>query len=455
MPINTMYIQRHRKRRQRLARFDIRDLWVEFVNMSGGWTSRSEFLREVRALTTEPHLVEQAVVWCGDCAQADHVDRMTQPSAGSSLVCRNCITTYNECAGSCGGVYRYMIVVAGEGGAQNLMCDACRDERVNDGRVAYCSACGYWHLNTEEVAEEHWHGKCRCESPAGEEFFVRNDGKPRLANDTRVTVTLPAGEISDEGIGTIAQYLRDWSYGAHYLGDTESYNKVYALSVSLGELGNMWQTKQGNYTKRLSRLAYKKHGLKLPPEVLSHIGNLGRDHSMADEYLIETTRRLNLSAADFGHAGSCWWMSYTESRCTLKSNGGFGLRTFDPDGHVIGRVWVMPLKKVEPALYGPGLMPTFESESPDAFMVFNGYGNLSGYPAARIVAYMAGMTYRKVGFTASPMYINNESGYLVAPEEIAERFTDGEIHFELDVHSNLFNREAALAAQNERVLTNA
>ena len=40
---------------------------------------------------------------------------------------------------------------------------------------------------------------------------------------------------------------------------------------------------------------------------------------------------------------------------------------------------------------------------------------------------MVGMTYRKIGFTCSPMYVNSEAGFLVAPEPIAEKYTDGRL----------------------------
>ena len=58
---------------------------------------------------------------------------------------------------------------------------------------------------------------------------------------------------------------------------------------------------------------------------------------------------------------------------------------------------------------------------------------------------MAGMTYRKIEFSASPMYVNSDSGYLIAPEEIASNYTDGGLCLAVDVHSNLFNNEKVLA----------
>jgi hypothetical protein len=87
--------------------------------------------------------------------------------------------------------------------------------------------------------------------------------------------------------------------------------------------------------------------------------------------------------------------------------------------------------------------PTFDSLTPDAFMIFNGYGDLSGYTPARIMAHMAGMTYRKVEFDCSPMYVNNGNGYLVTSEEIAAKYPAGSrVSLYTDTHSTLHHDEA-------------
>jgi hypothetical protein len=219
----------------------------------------------------------------------------------------------------------------------------------------------------------------------------------------------------------------------------EERSKWFDLASGLEDaLGGQWQTKEGNYTKRLSKLAYKSHGLKIPPAVLSQVGCIARDNSTGVDFAIEVTRDLNLSAEEFYHEDSCWWQSYSESRCSLKSNGGIGMRTFGgPYGEVRGRAWIMPLRLVDGEL-----VATFDSLTPDGFMVFNGYGDLSGYTPARIVSHMAGMTYRKISFDCSPMYVNNGSGYLVTSEEIANQYaTKGRLTLNASVHSNLHHKE--------------
>lgn len=401
---------------------DLESLWQEFLRDNRYAWCTDDFRELLRSLTTDPEEVDH-VAFCADCSAPDHED--DQHSVSGGAVCERCVEDYWWC-NDCEERYRSTTTTLDDTEA----CSSCLENNWS-----FCEECdGYYR---DDNSGDHDHGNCSCEAP-GQSFFVRNDGEPPLANDTRVTVTLPAGVISNEGIQEIRNLLRQHSYT---LVDDDERSKMRQLAYGLDELGDMWQTKRGNYTKRLSRLAYEKYSLKLPPAVVSQVGCIARDHSTAVDFQIETTRNLNLPPEEFAHEDSCWWGSYSASRCTLKSNGGFGLRTFNDSGWgsgVSGRAWVMPLKMSD----GGNLMPTFETEAPDAFMVFNGYGVLSGYTAARIVSHMAGMTYRKIGFRCEPMYVNNDSGYLVAPEVIATGYTDGSLSLAVEVHSNLFNRES-------------
>ncbi len=304
-------------------------------------------------------------------------------------------------------------------------CDNC-DEWVNeDHDCPYyeCQYCG--DVVSYDDAHNCQSGGCDCVSPQLA-FAIRNDGADPLANDVRASFTLPAGTISQAGLKELGRYIR--------------YQGYRNLSYDLDKLGDQWQTRNGNYAKRLSRLAYQDHGEKLSPEVMSQVGVIAREHSNAVDVRIEVTRDLNLSASDFYHDDSCYWGSYSESRCALKTNGAFGLRSFNQYGDVSGRAWVMPLRKDEAG----SLVPTFNTMTPDAFVVFNGYGDLGGYAAARIMSHMAGWTYRKIGFDCSPMYIN-AGGYLVAPEEIAEPYTDGRLNMSVRQHASIYESEMSYA----------
>lgn len=433
---------------------ELADMWATFQQephlpgMGLGISARETRFRErVQDSVIDPEEVEYE--HCNDChAVMFDEDSYGVGDEGGNQVCESCYEQYYTCTG-CEDRYRHTTTTWED----HEVCEYCRDNRYS-----YCDWCDayYSHYNSEDHAH-NGKGDC-CESPV-QSFRVANNGEGWLANDTRVQVTLPAGVISDEGIGEMAIHLRDWAYKDYtaWLAENPNdadgleehrreYGKRCEMANRLNELGPEWQTKRGNFTKRLSRFAHQEFKLKLPPEVISQIGNIGSDHSRPIDFAIEVTRNLNLPREDFWHDDSCWWTDYYKSRCSLKTNGGYGLRTFNDYDNVEGRAWVMPLKRLEDG----SLTPTFNTESPEAFVVFNGYGDLEGYKPARIVAHMAGMTYRKVSFSNSPMYVNGDSAYLVAPEEIAEGYTDGSLHLSTVHHSDLFNIET-----NEKVLANA
>jgi hypothetical protein len=263
--------------------------------------------------------------------------------------------------------------------------------------------------------------------------FMVPRGRHPLVNDRRVTVSIPAGTISEVGLSTIRstllqQSVRTW--------DPRSARPWVDLAHAIPTLGDQWKTDEGTYTKRLSKLAYEKWGLKVPPAVLSAVGNHAQTHAVGANYRIEVTRDLNRPASEFGHRGSCWWTyDYYKSRCAAKTNGVFGLRTFRFRS-VIGRAWVLPLR-----IGSRFFKPTFDALDADAFMVFNGYGNLEGAAPARVMAQMTGLTYKKVGFSARPMYVNNDSGYLVGPSEIIEH--QEYVRLDLKRHATLYPQEVA------------
>lgn len=445
----------------------LRNLWGDFLRRrkTGLHSERSRegFRAMVRRMVTDPHQV--SIEFCADCANPEDFDRrMFWVLGAQRVVCSPCYGERYDLCYSCENSYLMVDMTSID---DELICNNCRNSYYR-----WCETCDSWYHY--EDSGSHRHRDDCCESPAME-FKIRNDGQEPLAQDTRVKVTLPAGQISEEGLGSIGNMLRNHGYGlqrAAYTWDADNpeteayrcyqqavaeYAKWRSLASQLHELGDQWQTKEGNYTKRLSRLAYKQFGLKIPPALLSEVGNVASDHSRPVDHELEVTRNLNLSASEFCNDESCWWESYSYSRCNLKTNGGFGLRTFGDVGYygesVLGRAWVMPLKQTDRGR----LVSTFETLEPAALVVFNGYGNLDGYTSARILAHMYGWTYRKITFTCDRMYVNSESGYLIAPEEIAKDYTDGSLHLENSTHSNLFETE--MNEKNEKnekkVLVNA
>lgn len=286
--------------------------------------------------------------------------------------------------------------------------DATRDDdttSTSDGRVCWhCYDCFYYYCEycdeTYHTDDGHHHddeeASCECSAKVPRFTFPAN-GFGTITQDERLTVTMPTGVIDREGLKRIAELLSVNLPGA-------------IVRDSLAEIGPEWQTKRGNFTRRLSRdLHANRGGAKVDGATLSQIGNIAREHSGAvATWEIELTRDFNLPAADFVHEESCYWQSYYESRCALKHWGAIGLRTFDECNDPVGRAWVQPLNE--------NLTPTHDAIGAKAYVVYNAYGELGGYEAARIIAYLAGMTYRKVELSLCPQYVNSDAGYLVADE---------------------------------------
>lgn len=395
-------------------------------------SARKGFRRHLKQIVIESHVryVDTYMGFCVDCWQPNRSNQMYSDYTRRGKVCYSCTRNYN-----------------------------------------HCSPCNtYYRTDSDSAVNRHTHDRNCCRSSATN--FTLNSGGDTIAQDTRFTVTLPSGEISDVGISTIRSRITGWAYDWYHdnydssyrdeaLNDRVSaqYNDMCEMARNVQtEVGTAWQAKNGNFTKRLSRYAYNKYKLKLPPELLTQIGNIASEHSVGKSYSLEITRQLNLPARDFVHEGSCWWSSYSASRCILKTNGGFGLRSYSGSGRVEGRAWVMPLK-VNPNLE-PGhrnyFVPTYDTSEPAAYVVFNGYGELNGYAPSRVLSQIVGMTYRKISWSAGSMYVNGDSAYLIAPEELASRYTDGGISIDPEVHSTLYRQEApARKAAATRATINA
>lgn len=404
---------------------DLAELWADFRYSRFSSRRQADFREHLRELVSDPGEIDD-LGFCGNCGEPGWGEDLNSARGGELSICESCYDDWSDCA-RCDS--RYPDDDLTEVLSGSSICDSCREYTY-----LYCDDCAGWYHDDDAGEHEHEHDDddddsgC-CESPQPE-FEIRNDGCEPLANDTRATITLPAGTISSEGLKAIRDYLLNQAY---------SVDRLQYVAYDLDTLGNQWQTRTGNYAKRLSRHAHTTHHVRLTPENMSQVGCIARDHSTAVAVAIEVTRELNMSAGDFYNDGSCWWNSYRESRCALKTNGGFGLRSFTGDS-VSGRAWVLPLRLDERGR----LAPTFDTVTPAAFVVFNGYGDLSGYAAPRIVAHMAGWTYRKIDFFCSPMYVN-AGGYLIAPEEIAAPYTDGSLRLSVNQHSSLFESERELA----------
>lgn len=295
----------------------------------------------------------------------------------------------------------------GTTGDDTEVCDRCL------GEYYYCSHCEQYYSESHQ----HEHGSF-CSVPQPRFRFPLADGRS-VGSDESIDVETPAGLISDAGMKEIAEYVyrQANSYGMY--------------SQVLNNMDHEWTNKSGNFTKRIAKLALQQ-GHKIDPQILSEIGNLARANSSSGKtYRLTFSRDLNADASEWFHGGSCWWTDYAESRCALKQCGGLGVRTFDDWDTVTGRAWIVPLKEREDYYGQRGLALCDDPMDADAFVVFNAYGP-DGYEFARLVAQLTGWSYRKLGFSCRPMYVNNNSGFLVAPQQVCERTEELSFHVNLN-----------------------
>lgn len=282
------------------------------------------------------------------------------------------------------------------------VCQSCLDNYY------WCDDCGGYY------SESHDHTS-QCDAPHPRFRFPLADGRT-VGSDDLFDVATPSGVISDTGIEAVAEFV---------YGKLSSYNLYKKIKL---DMDREWTNRSGNFTKRLAKLALQQ-GYKLEPPVLAEVGNIARSHSGGSSYRVAFTRDLNAPAEDFAHPNSCWWTSESESRCALKQEGGLGLRTFDADGNVHARAWVLPLARQRDAYGVNGFELTDDPVGADAFVLFNTY-HIDGYEAARMLAQITGLSYRKISFACDPMYVN-AGGFLIAPVQDCERTSD--LHFEISL----------------------
>lgn len=336
------------------------------------------------------------VGWCVSCSSVVWADETTCVGRREdSTVCESCLESYTYC--DCCSVWVDADSITWLG--DTAYCSLCRDS------LSYCEECEEWYDN--DYSDDHEHSGCDCSVPHPHFTFPAN-GEGFVSENQRLLVELPAGTIDESGITRIRRLLWD---------DTVIHDvSMHTLDDVLAEVGDAWQSRRGNFTRRLSS-SFHKHGVKLSPGVVSEIGNLARAHSSdVSSWYVEVTRDLNQPADEFVHDDSCWWQSYSYSRCALKNWGGLGLRSYadscSPSYRPTGRAWVQPLDD--------SLQPTHNAASAFAYVVFNGYGELGGYTAPRIIGHLSSRSYRRIGLCNERQYVNNERGYLVADAATCE-----------------------------------
>lgn len=417
------------------------------------------WIADLRKAVADPDNVTVAV--CYRCRALTFDGRTALMGAPGSRrdLCVDCYDGHTGACGACGERHfvDYLqtpgMQVWPDGGEGGRICATCFNVRFTTCRV--CQA--VYDLTDMVAVQLHRHREQSCcESPAMQ--FTFPYGEDALAPDVRVDVDLGTKDrLTRATLIEVGRYLKHYATSHPEMGSARVHGtrgqRLYSIGQALYSgiggateaIGREVKTTQGTFPTRLKRYAYKEQSLKVEPVILTEVGNIIASTRTNSRFHVEVTRDLNLTAAEFGNPNSCWWSNYKSSRCALKTNGGIGLRAFDDDGNVAGRVWVMPLKEAPDG----GLTPTFATDT-GIFFVFNGYGVLAEKAGARVVQSMTGSeSIKLIEFNAARYYVNSSRGYLCAPEAVTARING--LHLPLEEHARLFSREHPPSAAAARV----
>jgi hypothetical protein len=245
-----------------------------------------------------------------------------------------------------------------------------------------------------------------------------------------VEVSVPGGEVSEQGLLAIKERIfQVTSKGGKYQG-------VLLQELFDGTIDATWQTKEGNFPKRVAKALYVERQIKLTDMLMTEIGNLAKQYTSIEAvHRIGFTRDLNQGREQFVNGDSCWWTDYWYSRCSHKQMGGIGVRTFNAYDEPQTRAWLLPMEMVKTDRYGdPNPRGTrtawlrhLEIPAP-AYVLFNAY-EMEALPYGRLIAQMTGKSYRKIRFVMDRAYVNtnndgNSTGILIAEQSVCSETTE-------------------------------
>lgn len=416
--------------------------------------------------------------WCDDCETCVPTEDTRWVEAGAKVVCEDCLGRYytmcDECEEHVSDSDRYNV-------DNGTYCYGCYEG------MPYCDRCERTYHEDNSSDHDHGGGCDEDCTPLPLHFTIPvSDASDTVGADQPFTVRLPGGLIPESVLYSVQNMLRE---ACTY----DNKHPLYAASLYVHTVGAEWKTDKGTYPKRLRREVYNRtrtekinrwtgvvkdrhydyvngewryehgpwmddatakrmaKGYSMPDDIVAKIGAMCEPYSRPVNMEVQATRDINGEADDFCHDSSCWWGDEAHSRCTLKVNGGFGLRTFEQVSNVTwdgqayeetectGRAWVLPLRKRDQFHPGPAFVPVtdavLDASTVDAWAVFNGYGTLSEKVAAQIVSNMTGLPHKHVEADRDDwnMWVN-AGAYIVAEQSILDTLP-GALYLNLTAHN--------------------
>jgi hypothetical protein len=228
--------------------------------------------------------------------------------------------------------------------------------------------------------------------------------------------------ISKDGIKKINTMIRDfldaaYGYDKCYV---ETKNGVLFSVYRIGQILHNWlfdgqqpvSSKEGRFTKRLSKFAHKEFsGFEFPKEFVVKLGNMASMNAgfpIGKDTLYEFVRKVNWNAGTFGDGGSCYWGSNSYAKQMMVIGGIGALLFYNADGTGKGRCWF------------------YQHE--DGLIIMNAYG-LTTKTIAEFLASRFELAWRDIDLTnngvqSGTLYLNRDGVMLSAQAELLLSFYD-------------------------------
>ncbi len=265
-----------------------------------------------------------------------------------------------------------------------------------------------------------------------------------LELNTPYHITLPANDITEEGIS----YINQWFFETIYNYDGRRRAKFPGWWRWKWLITKSAHKYVGTMPKRISKWAYKNYNIRLTPTELAEVGTLTKTHTIEDaDYVFDiTSTPPTWIKGDFGDPDSCYFGINIDAQDVLQSLNATALRIFQPnpitkviDRHIAQTMWLchkqekvvtlattqfgcscegcretlksnwqleklhgqyiwwggVPIYKTTPALTGWGRCWVVPHET--NLVIFNAYGKYQLFALARILATLLGLSYRPIG----------------------------------------------------------
>lgn len=286
--------------------------------------------------------------------------------------------------------------------------------------TTYCKSCK--QLIDNETIYEHIDHKVIFDSnncmPYNFTFKMKLQNSSILKNDEIIKVDLSKEIIAENNIERIYRKIL-----CPFLYEQQNCSFIEADNIrqTLKKVDPVWVNNRGKLPKRISKLIKEEFDITLPSEILTSIGNIGREYCESiGTYYISFTRNFTHSKAYYCNDKSCWWQNNKRKLCVFKHLGGIAMLFWSKEKiEPVGRCWILPVYSEKNKH-----IPVIDTELANSYVAFNFYSHndykeIRNLVPVHILANLFGLSYGSINkFEIKHCYVNNAKAYLVASSDI-------------------------------------